>query len=805
MQFFAFSDITTAANCVELAKELYGAVVSGGRCNAAWRGGDGPTNVSIDKDKWYDHRLEVGGGAIQLVAYKFGGNIQQAQNWLGERYRLTPKCGLGKGPARHSRYEDLIADGYSEVKRYEYRDLDGNVVHYVARLEHPTKKKEFCQGANGNWYLGDVETILYNLRGITDSDWCAIVEGEKKADILIQNGVAATTCCGGAKKWRSDFVKHFTGKSVIIMPDNDDPGREHAHMIAADLVKVCKEIKIVVTSTAPKGDVYDYLTTEGHTIDDLFALMAGVPSSQAPASISSQHFGPTDAELADAKQANRIPFRNYIPTEKAVEKRGKTVTVPAQEPRTHRSMMDDIYRRFLNFPRKTGDANLFDFDRDSGEVINIESSDNLMAWIGRRSNQAVDWATGSNMATKRELFCSVIATAHRYESISPIPSYPRRDDVYYSHGALPEPCPNHSRFREMVDLFCPTTPEDKVLIAAFICSPLWYIPGIPRPSWIVDSKDGPGCGKTTLVELVAQLYGSAPISTSRKEMDDNLQNVYKRCLCQSGRNRRVLLMDNVTGNFECDNLSVMITQKHITGMAPYGHGEESRPNDLVYAITTNQATVCPDLAERSMYIKVSRPKMDLDFRSWKAAAQDMIEAKRLEIVSDIIHILSTCKKFDIIPSTRFPEWEATILHPCAGSPDAIKSVVSHILAARKDSNVGEEQTRAVVEEFTYQLKKMGLDNEPCFIRSEVVNSWGGKALQETLGSKSKEMPIKTVRMLANSRTLKCVNPLIDRWPRSSLKDRYKGVAWNFPEDHYHVPETVNFVYREGDEFKWKVM
>ena len=51
------------------------------------------------------------------------------------------------------------------------------------------------------------------------------------------------------------YSENLAGKQVAILPDNDDPGREHAQIIAASLVGVAAAVKIVQTSDQPKGDV----------------------------------------------------------------------------------------------------------------------------------------------------------------------------------------------------------------------------------------------------------------------------------------------------------------------------------------------------------------------------------------------------------------------------------------------------------------------------------------------------------------------------------------------------------------------
>ena len=138
MRFFSFAEIRAAGDCAALARDWYGAAVHDGRCAATWRGGDNPASVAIDAAQWYDHARKEGGGIIELAAFRFDGDIQQAQSALGEQYGLSPKAETGAAPnggGRQSRYDKLIAEGYREVARYEYRGLDGEVKHVTVRME----------------------------------------------------------------------------------------------------------------------------------------------------------------------------------------------------------------------------------------------------------------------------------------------------------------------------------------------------------------------------------------------------------------------------------------------------------------------------------------------------------------------------------------------------------------------------------------------------------------------------------------------------------------------------------------------
>ena len=76
----------------------------------------------------------------------------------------------------------------------------------------------------------------------------------------------------GAGKWRKKYNEFLQDKIVIILPDNDAPGRKHAQQVAKSLFGIAKEIVIVNLPNLPeKGDVTDYFQNGG-SVDELFDL-----------------------------------------------------------------------------------------------------------------------------------------------------------------------------------------------------------------------------------------------------------------------------------------------------------------------------------------------------------------------------------------------------------------------------------------------------------------------------------------------------------------------------------------------------
>ncbi|MEC4681516.1 MAG: AAA family ATPase, partial [Nitrospirota bacterium] len=87
-----------------------------------------------------------------------------------------------------------------------------------------------------------------------------VCEGEKDVDRLVGLGFTATTCPMGAGKWRDEYSEWLKDRDVVIIPDNDPIGREHAGKIACALHGLAKSIKIVsLPGLSEHGDVSDFL------------------------------------------------------------------------------------------------------------------------------------------------------------------------------------------------------------------------------------------------------------------------------------------------------------------------------------------------------------------------------------------------------------------------------------------------------------------------------------------------------------------------------------------------------------------
>ncbi len=171
---------------------------------------------------------------------------------------------------------------------YDYRDADGSLLYQVVRKtgkkfsqRHPDPAKP----SEWLWNLKGVQRVLYMLPELVTAPrdaWIFVVEGEKDAGRLASLGLVATTCSGGAGKWRREYNRHLKNRAVVVIPDNDDSGRAHAGQIAQSLSGTAEFVKALeLPGLKEKGDVSDWIEAGG-TAEELLELAHATPEYSSP-------------------------------------------------------------------------------------------------------------------------------------------------------------------------------------------------------------------------------------------------------------------------------------------------------------------------------------------------------------------------------------------------------------------------------------------------------------------------------------------------------------------------------------------
>lgn len=116
-------------------------------------------------------------------------------------------------------------------------------------------------------------------KAIANNELIFIVEGESCADILWGLGFAATCNIGGSKKWRSSDTSDLQGAKVVIVPDRDEPGIEHAELLHQHFPEVpwlypYPESKAWQNLPKSKGlDIADWIEQHQVTAEDIKAAI----------------------------------------------------------------------------------------------------------------------------------------------------------------------------------------------------------------------------------------------------------------------------------------------------------------------------------------------------------------------------------------------------------------------------------------------------------------------------------------------------------------------------------------------------
>ena len=155
------------------------------------------------------------------------------------------------------------------VATYDYRAKDGTLLAQKLRKSDKSFSWRRPDG-KGGW--------IYNRQGVPHRLYIAgqadqtvyVCEGEKDADNLAKLGCFCVSGEDGAGhgKWLPEYTQMLTGRSILILPDNDEIGREYAQEIAASVKETARSVKVLELATVwpdmpAKGDISDMIATLG--------------------------------------------------------------------------------------------------------------------------------------------------------------------------------------------------------------------------------------------------------------------------------------------------------------------------------------------------------------------------------------------------------------------------------------------------------------------------------------------------------------------------------------------------------------
>ncbi len=179
--------------------------------------------------------------------------------------------------------------GKQKTTYYTYSKDEKPLVR-LKRVDDGKGDKKYAQEKfeNEKWVAGGLspdKVPLYRYEELNLNRAIFLVEGEKVADKLWELGLQATTNIGGSKKWADSHTESLrTAQKIIICPDRDKVGIEHADKIAdsfpeAQWLYAFPDSPYWRLNVPEKHgvDLYDYIVANSLTKEDLIAQIKNKP------------------------------------------------------------------------------------------------------------------------------------------------------------------------------------------------------------------------------------------------------------------------------------------------------------------------------------------------------------------------------------------------------------------------------------------------------------------------------------------------------------------------------------------------
>src|SRR5215475_2591462 len=173
--------------------------------------------------------------------------------------------------------------GGSEPVSYRYGNLR------KVRNPRNSPPKYWWQHLNGGWQSGtnavDTSALLYRIdeakEAMAAGEPILIVEGEKDVDTCWGLGFAATCNAHGAGKWTREHSEQLRGADLVVLNDNDKPGRDHAVDVCVASANTARSLrKLALIDDWPAmpegGDITDWMN-QGGTANELLELINNAP------------------------------------------------------------------------------------------------------------------------------------------------------------------------------------------------------------------------------------------------------------------------------------------------------------------------------------------------------------------------------------------------------------------------------------------------------------------------------------------------------------------------------------------------
>jgi len=492
---------------------------------------------------------------------------------------------------------------------YDYCDAAGELVFQSVRMI----PKDFRQrrpkpDSDGKWLwsVKGCPVIPYRLPDLHAADPLSpvfIVEGEKDVDRLRNLGFIATCNAGGAGKWKADHAAFLAGRVVVILPDNDDPGRKHATQVAMSLRGVAASIKVVeLPELPPKGDVSDWLNAGG----DAATLTAIVETTA--------EWQPSDSDVSAA--GRDLPEVQLPGGEQTISDASAALGKLFAAKQTHFMRGESIFR-------VAGDENGHHrlirvcpagFASDCEQVASLVKM--VQGGEGPELKPAICSEPTARSILTSQAFrielpplrvlsrCPVLVD--RDGQLVEVVGYDRPSGIYAS-GESPELVGLDDAKRllhEAISGFRFATPADRSRAMAALITPALVAGGLLQGRAPIDlgEADQSQTGKGYRNKITAAIYNHTPVAISQQRAGVGSLEESFDCALIAGKT--FIALDNVRGKVDSQKIESFLTEDTYFARAAYHSNTEIDPRRVYVMFTSNKADMTTDLANRSSCVRI---------------------------------------------------------------------------------------------------------------------------------------------------------------------------------------------------------
>ena len=202
-----------------------------------------------------------------------------AREEVGDAREWEQFVAQAAGDVSWDKYEAWLGRrGWQFVEGFDYTNDDGAGLYETRRYNYrlfPRKKMFVARHREGQaWVRGAGPVrVPYNCVELLarPEDEINLVEGEKGVERLKKLKLLAS--CVQGQNWTSDVAQFFVRRTVNVVMDNDDAGRENAETACEQLRKVNATFRVIdLPDLPPQKGLDDWL--EQHSVEEYQALVA---------------------------------------------------------------------------------------------------------------------------------------------------------------------------------------------------------------------------------------------------------------------------------------------------------------------------------------------------------------------------------------------------------------------------------------------------------------------------------------------------------------------------------------------------